>query len=46
MTRGRLATLTVLLAAFALRLALLDFQELRGDEAFGCFQEHRRGRGR
>ena len=37
MTRGRLATLTVLLAAFALRLALLDFQELRGDEAFGYF---------
>ena len=37
MTGSRLATLAVLLAAFALRLALLDFQELRGDEAFGYF---------
>lgn len=33
----RLAILVVVLAAFALRCALLDRQELRGDEAFGYF---------
>ena len=33
----RILALTLLLLAFALRLYRLDFQELRGDEAFGYF---------
>ncbi len=33
----RLSLLAMLLAAFALRLYHLDYQELRGDEAFGYF---------
>ena len=33
----RLALLVILLAAFGLRLYRLDYQELRGDEAFGYF---------
>lgn len=33
----RLSLLAILLAAFALRLYRLDYQELRGDEAFGYF---------
>jgi hypothetical protein len=33
----RLFALTIILLAFALRLYRLDFQELRGDEAFGYF---------
>jgi len=36
-TATRLSLLTLLLLAFALRLYRLDFQELRGDEAFGYF---------
>lgn len=36
-TRWRLSLLALLLIAFALRLYRLDYQELRGDEAFGYF---------
>ena len=35
--RLRIALLVVLLAGFALRIWRLDYQELRGDEAFGFF---------
>jgi 4-amino-4-deoxy-L-arabinose transferase-like glycosyltransferase len=37
----RLGLLGILLGAFALRLYRLDFQELRGDEAFGYFFSQR-----
>ena len=37
----RLSLLAILLAAFALRLYRLDYQELRGDEAFGYFFSQR-----
>lgn len=37
----RLALLIILLSAFALRLYHLDYQELRGDEAFGYFFSQR-----
>lgn len=37
----RLTLLTLLLLAFALRVYRLDFQELRGDEAFGYFFSQR-----
>ncbi len=36
-TASRLALLAVLLLAFVLRVFRLDYQELRGDEAFGYF---------
>lgn len=36
-TALRLALLAILLMAFGLRLLRLDYQELRGDEAFGYF---------
>ncbi len=36
-TRWRFSLLALLLLAFALRLYRLDYQELRGDEAFGYF---------
>ncbi len=37
----RLSLLAILLGAFALRLYRLDYQELRGDEAFGYFFSQR-----
>ncbi|MFN8464608.1 MAG: glycosyltransferase family 39 protein [Caldilineaceae bacterium] len=37
----RLCLLAILLGAFALRLYRLDYQELRGDEAFGYFFSQR-----